>query len=223
MSLMRRRMMMGQGGEDVLPDGYIPLQYIECTGAQYISLTLPRGANYDYSNLIIEANWYATSLGSNRTIYGWYSPWPGYNPTCQALMANYDGYWYYGKNTNSNSLTGVARVSISLSTDTWYKSRQDINGVVLNNATYSYNRTASLPIGGNDKLLIGGYYNDISSSSNAQFQGYFGDIIISAASGVLFKLTPAQNANNEVGFYDFRNSTFLTSGSSTPFIAGSTI
>ena len=211
---MRRRMMMGQGGSK-LPDGYIELEYVECSGAQYITLSFP--SRTDISTLEIVANWLASSVSNNRTLYGSMDAWSGLSTYNYQIAALKNGYWYWGRSTNSASDNNVARVNISVTENTWYKSIQNESGVTLNGVSYSYNKSQDSPPLGS--LLIGGYIDETTNTKNAQFRGYLGEFRLDFNTGA-FWLKPAQNTNNEVGFYDLANDTFITSESGTAFVAG---
>lgn len=200
-------------------DAYVPLEYIECSGAQYFDSGV-----YGTYSLPITSKLRST----NTTKY-----WMGYMGVFSSSPASCCAFTFGNQNTRNAQLsfrlgasTSDIRIFIGSSTNTL--TDKDIVVVKENNVGYTYYNNSQIGTGTrsgvdasfstNITMYIGATRSGESSVIDDPFIGriYYNGL------GAQRSFVPAK-IGSRVGMYDTYNDVFYTSITSTPFIAGPTL
>ena len=227
----RRRMMMGQSGGSS-PTTYVPLQYVECTGSQYIVTPI-----YANQNTTIKIAFCLNGFGGTRGT--------GVNPilgraTDSSYMPPY-GVWMNPCDASDPNEWGDAmftpHVSFGRASDlgywAWYESpstdwanwyewevSKDKNNLYYNGSLFKSAGFTSGTVGTfthSQPLWIGAAYGYPYGNSTSYYTGLIGEITINS-----YHFVPALY-NNVAGFYETTNDVFYSSATATPFVAGPAI
>lgn len=186
-----------------LPDGYIPLEYIESTGSQYIDTGFKM--NQD-TRVVMKVK--ATSISANA--------WAFEGRTSNS-SASKGVFFYYSSNklwnvdyngsSNRKSISGVAATDM-LDID-YNKNVCTINGVSVTHTTATFQSSCNLTLlAANTAGTVAGYLNAKLYSCQIYDNGT-----------LVRDFVPAKRADGLVGLYDKVNEVFYTSAGTTAFVA----
>jgi len=195
---------------------YIPLEYIESTGTQYIDNIIK--PNKDYS---FEIKYKHTVSTGYQTLFAVYDGITGYSYGFMAGSASKGNYAYSG---NSKTFT------LAYDTNTIYTLYYDgVNKKVYRNGTEIVNFSDLPGFSGTTgvaprlfQMISGEHY---SGSFNYPFKGYaYGFKVYDDNNIIVRDLVPVKrNSDNAIGMYDIVSGQFFTNAGTGDFIAGPVI
>ena len=182
----------------ILPDEYVRLDYIQCTGTQYIDTGYkPNGATQ------VEAH--ISDITINGVLFGAYNQdWTtGYGMYCNA---NRDFWYHYYSNTRINTTPPTDFIMA------FDKGKTYINGTSVattSQKTFTLNYSMY--------LLAGNWYNT-RASQPTKCKLYYAKIYDSDT--LVRDFIPCKNSDNEVGLYDLVENKFYGNSGTGDFVAG---
>lgn len=187
-----------------LPAGYQEVEYLQSSGTQYFDL----GEFNDLLNTEITLDYTLLEFANSLAVLGVYnssgSVYLG-RPSSNSPSTSKMSYWY---NTQQNGNAVInERANVIVNND---NSEIVENDIVIGNATMSSNTTRRL------------YLFGISASSRVSARVYALSMRNKTTNSSIMNYVPCyRTSNNQAGFYDLTNSTFVT-GTGT-FIVGADV
>ena len=208
--LMRRRMMMQQKQGGSLPDGYQQVEWIGCTGTQYIK-TNYEPVQYDELDATFLIN---SNQGNNSKVY-----WSAGTGDYQFILLTNSGNLYYkyfatgdAVRMSSSYRPLDSRMNYSINSSGIITTTNLETGAVLTSATSAY----TAPIDSTDKSL---YIFRRSDGTTTFFRGRLYKFIIINNGTLKLNLIPCyRKSDNEIGLYDTVGRTFYTNAGTGSFV-----
>lgn len=199
----------GNSKQQLLPDGYTQLEYIESTGTQYIDT----GINPDRTSRF-ELNFIQTT--HNTSIMGAYSDTNNRVQAFRGAISGADSSFFEFRVFSGTSHTDYSNVLYSNNTKLNVvfdikNLKGTVNGNVVN-LTDMGGGNISYPVW----LFCANNAGSIATASNSKlysYEHYKNDILIQ-------KLVPCKNSSNVVGLYDIVNGVFHQNAGTGTFTAG---
>lgn len=200
----------GNTSQQILPDGYTQVDYIVCSGTQYIKTGYKPNAN---TNVLSKCYVSDFSLSKNY-ICGTLSGSPAknrYQICFGAITSSFNTMWCRDESTHRFSITPPTKpFDITTSGE----------NITIDGTTYTYTDTQAFDSNAKELYLMAVNNNGSASDIGNGVRLY--SFKIYESSSLLHNYIPCyRNSDNEVGLYDLITNTFLTNAGTGSFTYGS--